>query len=402
MLVRVKLVCIVMVNIVKILIVFISRILLRALYVFPLKENRIFFSSFNGRGYNCNPKCIYEYMYKYYRSDYDLIWCLNDKCILLDKLGFICVKFLTIPYFYYLITSKIIVTNLEFEATLPKRKGQLLINTWHGGGAYKVCSNDLGIKNKSRCLFMKYVQNIRSRSTDFIISSCEKQIKAYKIDFNIDENKSLNIGMPRNDIFFNIDKNVMYKLRRVICNRYLIDHRKILILFAPTQRRNNLGGVIDDKIEIDVRRICDAVKERFGGESVMLYRCHTGVSGCVHEQTIDVSDYPDMQELLLVVDILITDYSSSIWDYSFTNKPGFLFTPDLDQYKKNTNFHTPIELWPFPYAKTTEELCEEILNYDETKAMKKIQIHHSLLDSYETGNATAKVCNIIKNYIDRS
>jgi len=391
-----------MVNIVKILIVFVSRILLRVSCVFPLKENRIFFSSFNGRDFNCNPKYVYEYICKYYKSDYECVWCLNDKSKLLNGCDFVCVMFLSISYFYYLFTSKVIVTNLEFEAILPKRKGQLLINTWHGGGAYKICSNDLGIKNRSRCLFMRYIRNLRSRSTDFIISSCKKQIEAYKMDFNIDANKSLNIGMPRNDIFFNIDKNVVHKLRQTICDRYLIDQRKILILFAPTQRRNNLGGVIDNKIEIDVRKICNAVEERFGGESVMLYRYHTGVSGVAQEQTIDVSNYPDMQELLLVVDILITDYSSSIWDYSFTNKPGFLFTPDLDQYKKNTDFHTPIEFWPFPYAKTSEELCEEILNYDETKAIEKIRIHHSLLGSCEAGNATAKVCNIIRNFIDRS
>lgn len=87
-------------------------------------------------------------------------------------------------------------------------------------------------------------------------------------------------------------------------------------------------------------------------------------------------------------DAFITDYSSSIWDWAMLRKPGFLFTPDLSDYEKDRGLYSPIETWPFPYAKTNEELEKLILDYDEKKADAKIQFHLDYTGSFETGNAS--------------
>lgn len=389
-----------MIDYIKLIAIYLLQIFLRAFFVFPIKQNRIFFSTHEGEAYNCNPKYIFEYMYEYWPSAYEYIWCLNNPGLLPPKYKVRCIKIFSLSYFYYLFTSKVIISNLGREVTFPKRKKQLLINTWHGGGAYKIVVNDVVKSSHSRSLFRKYIWwHLRSNRTDYIISSCQKQVESHKIEFNIDRDKCLNIGTPRNDCFFNYNAEKIRNIRLQICEYYHIEPNQLLILYAPTYRRTL--GKMEHTVKFDVPKVCAAIKKRFNREAVLLYRSHTGAYGIVPSPAVDVSNYLDMQELLLAVDVLITDYSSSIWDYTFTYKPGFLYTPDLEQYTMETNFHTPIDLWPYPYAKTIDELCNEILFYNEESAHKKIDAHHALLGSYEHGNATKKVCDVIQNFINQ-
>lgn len=96
------------------------------------------------------------------------------------------------------------------------------------------------------------------------------------------------------------------------------------MLFAPTWRKGRLRSE-----QLDIAMVKRAVSSKVGKSVVVLGRGHHTESGILEKNVIDVSDFPDMQKLLIASDILITDYSSSMWDYSFTEKPCFLFTPDL-------------------------------------------------------------------------
>jgi predicted RNase H-like HicB family nuclease len=109
------------------------------------------------------------------------------------------------------------------------------------------------------------------------------------------------------------------------------------------------------------------------------------------ENVIDVCDYPDMQELLCGADVLITDYSSCVWDYSFLKRPCFLFVPDKEEYTANTGFYVSVEEWPFMQADTLEELVDNMKNYDEALAKKEIDNHLQALGSYESGEC----CKVI-------
>jgi CDP-glycerol glycerophosphotransferase len=110
---------------------------------------------------------------------------------------------------------------------------------------------------------------------------------------------------------------------------------------------------------------------------------------------ISASDYPDMQELLYAADILITDYSSSMWDFSLTFKPCFIFAPDLKKYLAEQGFYTPIEEWPFPIAETNEQLIENINNINEEKYKQTVRKHHADLGSYENGTACEQFCHSV-------
>jgi CDP-glycerol glycerophosphotransferase len=122
-----------------------------------------------------------------------------------------------------------------------------------------------------------------------------------------------------------------------------------------------------------------------------IYRSENNVSKTV----ISVSDYPDMQELLCATDVLITDYSSCMWDFSFTYKPCFLYAPDLEEYKEARSFYTQPKEWPFSIAESNEQFIENIKNFDKETYEQAVKRHHYNLGSYETGTATEQLCNIL-------
>ena len=113
-------------------------------------------------------------------------------------------------------------------------------------------------------------------------------------------------------------------------------------------------------------------------------------------RAIDATSYPDMQELLCAADILISDYSSTIWDFSLMKKPCFLYCPDLDYYMNyDRGTYTPIETWPGILCRSNEELEQAILHFNEEEYIKKVEKHHRDLGSYETGHACEQVCRRI-------
>ena len=115
------------------------------------------------------------------------------------------------------------------------------------------------------------------------------------------------------------------------------------------------------------------------------------------EYVIDVTQYPDMQELLLIADVLITDYSSAIWDFSFLSRPIFLYATDLEEYDKERSFFVDIHKWGFPICENNEELQRAIEQFEQKKMMQQIEIHQNLMGSYETGEASKKLFEFIEN-----
>lgn len=381
-------------NYIKLIVIFSLRVILRVFYIFPIKQKRILFSASEGEAYSCSPKYVYKSLRQRYGDKFEYIWCLNNKNLIPQAERVKTVKFLSFAHIFYLMTSKVIVSNLGIEPFIPKRKNQLFINTWHGGGCYKDSGIDSAFITKSQVRVMAYMRDVRAKMTNYLVSSCSVFTTVYSEKFNIPKECVLNIGLPRNDLFFN---NVKSDIRSTICEAFHIPPQSIIVLYAPTFRglwRKSTHTVID----LDVAMLCEVVKKRFGKNCTILFRQHRFLGVEMIPDTIDVSSYQDMQELLCAADILITDYSSSIWDFSLMHKPGFLFTPDLEEYEKVTKFHTPIKDWQYPTAKNMNELCDNILSYDEEKAVERIDKHLKMMGSFENGSSTNRVCDIIAEW----
>jgi CDP-glycerol glycerophosphotransferase len=327
---------------------------------------------------------------EHYKEELLYIWIGSDRCKKGDS-HTIFVPYMSLKCIFYLLTSKIIISNQGFSAWIPFRKNQVLIDTWHGGGAYK----KVGIRDseKGKRPYLQFIVKKIGKRTDFILSSCKKFTDVTSKALLIDPAKFLPYGMPRNDMFFSSSVN-----KDLIRNKAGIDTATSIILYAPTYREepNHNNYKLSDA-GMDFSAVVNAAETRFNKKFVLLYRTHHAMRNMDinNDSFKNVTSYPDMQDLLYIADILITDYSSSMWDFSFSFKPGFLFTPDIEEYIGERGFYTPISAWPFPYAATNEQLCKNILNFNEEENIKKIKQHHEALGSYENGNATKKVSQLI-------
>ena len=349
------------------------------LYVFPIKQNRIILHSFNGKQYSCNPRSISEYIVKHYPNQYEIIWAFNEpnKFLFLEKDGIKIVKYRSIKRIFYEATAQISINNCGSYSWIPLRKKQMHINTWHAGGAYKKLQNDI---------FVDANRKKTAKETSHMLTSGTLFTK-YMIQqtFNF-EGEILKIGMPRNDVLFS-EKDMNERAEKVKAF-YKIPSDKFIVLYAPTWRFD--GNIPQPDFNI----ITDAIKKRFDREVVIFVRNHN-YSNNKCSGAVDVSEYMDMQDLLCTSDMLITDYSSSIWDYSFTNRPCFLFVNDLEKYGADPGFCTDIHNWGFPICLNNSELCDAISSFDERVFKQKMKEKHEYYGSYETGTATEKFCQLI-------
>lgn len=364
-----------------------KRLFTKLFWLIPLKNNKIFFSSYEGKQYSCNPKAIYEQL-KNEEKSYYYIWEYNSSSVPDElKQNVIIVKHNSLSYFYHLLTAKYIITNSGISAAISLRKEQVCVNTWHGGGAYKKVGAVVDEKvNGTACKELAII----AKQTSYFLSSSQEFTKVMEKSTFIPRNKFLNIGMPRNDIFFAPSK--MENLRKKVRDYCNLSDEKKVVLFAPTYRGKS-GNMHYSTLIPDIDNLTRALKSKFGGEWVVLYRSHyykTTVEN--NPSIIDVSEYQDMQELLCLADVLITDYSSCIWDYSLIFRPCFLFVPDLEEYENERGgFYTQISTWPGIVCKNDEELAKKIFYYNRVEYIQKVKIHHSSLVSYDKGTATEQL-----------
>lgn len=348
-------------------------------FVFPIKNNRIFFSAYSGRQYSCNPKYISDWIEQNYKDEFEIIWAFNepDAFSYLKNRNIKCVKFKSIKYLYYLLTSKIVIDNVESWSILPKRTGQYVINTWHGGGAYK----GVGLKRKDTSETLdKNMLRKNERISIYLSSSKVFSQMTLRESFQYN-GKIMECGMPRNDLLIKNDENK----KNIIKEKLGINKKTGIVIYAPTFRHD-----LKYKYMLNYEKTLNALKNRFGKEWIMLIRTHYYLQSEKIESSRvkNVSDYPDMQELLLISDVLITDYSSSIWDFSLMKKPCFLFMPDYNEYIDEREFYTPIQDWPYPASFSMEDLEDKIIKYDHEIAKKRILNHHIKLGICESGMAS--------------
>lgn len=373
----------------------IMRIALSPFRLFPVKKNRIVLYNNLGYKYSDNPKCVAEYLSKEYPGKFEIIFPMTDMSMSeeLKKRGITVVRNNSPAYFYYAVTCHVFLTNSGGFSFLPMRKKQYVINTWHGGGAYKKCGIDM---YEDTPLFRKDLR-LSADMTNVFLSTCHRFSDALHSSMLIPLDTFWEIGMPRNDAMLRKDPAVREKIREKL--GLAEDER--FVLFAPTYRKpedNYFNDSVAISYGIDCDRVCAALEKRFGGHWRFAFRLHPLVvnrESLPGKNVMDLSDYPDMQDLLCAADAMINDFSSSMWDFMLTGRPSFLFAMDLDHYVATTEVYTPVDEWPFPKSVNNDELEENILTFDEEKYAADCKRHYDALGGCESGCATQKVCRRI-------
>lgn len=369
------------------------RMLLRVLYIFPINRKRIFFSSYEGNSISCNPKYIYKRLYEIYGQKLEYIWECNNvpkEC----AENVIYVSHNSLKYIFFIMTSKVLVSNTGISALFPLRKDQLVINTWHGAGCYKKAGVDFAETNNQEYRKRQYYVD---KNLDYYLSGCAAWTDVFSKAVLVSPKKFLPTGSPRVDMLINgVDKEFVDKVKDAI----KIDRDIRVVLYAPTYRGDRHSPE-EAKCPIDVKKLLAALNAKFGGNWIFAYRCHyaTASQFASVDNSIDLSNYADMQDLLCIADVLISDYSSSIWDFSFTGKPCFLFCYDLHRYTDQRDFYMPIMEWHFPVSTNMNELLKQIKTFSEKDFIEGMKLHHRELGSYEKGDATEQVVKLVSKVL---
>jgi len=374
--------------------------LMRILYnfmknVLPVDNKLILFESGLGKHYADSPRYIYEEIVDR-GLNYKKVWVYNKNMRFKDP-NTIKVRRLSPKYFYYLARAKVWVNNQNFPTYIRKRKSTTFVQTWHGTPLKKMLFDIKEVHGRSD----DYVERVRNaiKNWDYLISPSPYATRAFKSAFKF-EGDILEIGYPRNDLFYKEDSHI---LANKVKKRLNIPFEKKVILYAPTFRDNQTSK--KNKFIFDLKLDLNALKEKLGNEYMILLRMHVLISNKikVDEQlddfVINVSDYPEMQELLLISDILITDYSSVMFDYANTKRPIMFFTYDLDEYKeKLRGFYIDFESEaPGPLLSNSEEIISAVLNVNEMEREYN-EKYMSFIKKYcllEDGNATKRAVDIL-------
>lgn len=374
-----------------------SRIALFPLRLLPIKDSRVLLINDLSYNYSGNMKVIDQWLEKNDNAIGEILFAVKNprECEQLhpnlNKTKF--VKFNSLSYFVSAMTSRVCVTNSGGLSYIPLRPSRFVINTWHGGGAYK----QLGIHCYEDTPVFRKDLKLSAEQYDLFLSTNRKFTRALSEAFCIPEEVFWEIGMPRNDLLVDYNSEEAQQRRTVVREELGLSDEDKLVLFAPTYRKvddNYFKESISIPYGIDPARVCNALKKRFGGNWIFGYRMHPCIvnqDGFYAEESINLSDYEDMQDLLLAADVMVNDFSSSMWDFMLTGKPSFLFAVDLDHYIESTKVYTPVSEWPFPSARDNSTLEYNILTFSEEDYKADLQSHYDALGGCETGCATEKV-----------
>lgn len=298
--------------------------------------------------------------------------------------------------------SDVIVTDNHLPKILlklfEKKPNQLVINTWHGSlGIKKIGMEGHGFNEHTKQKFLKLLNCL-----DVMISNCEWESNVYRNSIGwVGEIKTL--GHPRNDIFFlSPDENA--KIKQKVYENLHIPADSYLILIAPTYRCHGTDEEYKKTLNYDFDNIKNAFKKRFDKTPIIALRLHPElkkqrVADCFKEGIIDATSYPDIQELLVASDAMITDYSSCIFDFLFTRKPGFIFAPDRKHYEMARGLYFPLEESPFPVAEDNETLCKNIVNFDNNLYQKRVEEFLKSRNVVDDGHASERVVELIKEHL---
>lgn len=327
----------------------------------PIDKKKILFSSYYGRGYSDSPKAIAQALLDS-GEDVKLCWLVKSQAeaaTLPEGITPIDQNNALARIMAY-STSRVWVDNCR-KYVRRKRNGQFYMQTWHGFALKRIEADAV------QALEDEYIRGSKADSaqTDVIVSGSGFMTGLYRNSFWYD-GEVAELGTPRNDIFFRNNSEIPAKIR--IALNLATDRR--LLLYAPTFRSDHSL----DCYALDAERALRACETRFGGDWTALIRLHPNIASQSAglfpydgERIVDATAYPDMQELLAGVDLLITDYSSSMFDYALRGKPCIQFALDIESYAKERNFYFPLDDLPFPMAQSNGELEQLLAQYDQTR-----------------------------------
>ncbi len=378
-----------------------------------IDKNKIVFTSFNGH-YSDSPKYISEKIHEL-APKISQVWLVSPKYMSLLPDYVSGVEIGTKEAELALSSARAHVDNVygvrsymrrsngffarlihSFYACLVKKRGQYLFTTWHGT-PLKRMSRD--VAGNTDCAFS--CPNATMLMGNLYTLEIMKRLSFGKIKMEL-------TGTPRNDLMFISDE----KKHEIKCKLGLPEDNKIVI-YAPTFRtdgadienKNVLRSGVEQMNSMDIPKLLEALSERFGGNFSLVCRFHYHVEAMIDFDALEKAHpgmiingnkHDDMAEYLAVSDVLITDASSSMFDFSLSKKPCFLLFPDVEYYaNEERGFYMDLDSLPYPWSRDVDGMMENIKNFDGEKYIQGVEKLLEKMGNADNGKASEKCAEYI-------
>ncbi|MGN7854440.1 MULTISPECIES: CDP-glycerol glycerophosphotransferase family protein [Exiguobacterium] len=363
---------------------------------FPQKRNRVLFESFLGKQYSDSPRAIYELMSTMH-PECELIFSKQRGVTFPPDVK--TVDRLTFRWIYLLATSRVWVSNSRLPGWLIKPKKTYYLQTWHGTPLKKLAL-DMDDVQMANTTTERYKQGFKQETAKWsgLISPNAYSSSIFRRAFAF-EGEMLEIGYPRNDIFYQEARHA--KIKETVYRHYEIDSSKKVLLYAPTWRDNAFEG--QGKYSFELPFSLEEFEKRFGDEYVLLIRMHYLVGSrldvTAYPSVRNTSDYPDIAELYMASDALITDYSSVMFDFAHLSRPILFYTYDLEHYRDQLRgFYFDFEQEaPGPLLSTETALFEELNQLDDwhTRYASAFRAFQETYCQWDDGQASERAMKTI-------
>lgn len=353
----------------------------------PIQEKRFFFSNYFGKsGFGDNLKYIAEELHNKEPAS-EIFWAVDKN----QNGGFPSyvkvVKNGSIQWFWAAITSKYWIDNERKHLYMYKKPTQFYLQTWHGGISLKYIEMDAIDSYPEKVSYLAERRHDNKIVNAYISNSkfCTNMYRtAFKYKGEIWEE-----GYPRNDILI---KGNNEEIRKKVLDQFRICEDSIVIMYAPTYRKSKTIDIY----KIDFKKILDSFKNKYKKNVVLLLRLHPNLVMKANKieytnSVINASNYPDIQELMVAADALITDYSNVMFEFSYQLKPCFLYAPDFNEYLEDRNLYFDYESLPYPIAYNLVQLTSNINEFRISKYKLDVKKFWENIDVIEPGDAARRI-----------
>ncbi len=372
---------------------FVEKILFVVSHLIPIKK-QIFFSSFSGKNCVDNPRYISIRFHELY-PNYQQVWVKRKNYNINFPEYVKVVEWGSFNMILEMLRSKIWIDSHLKPLWIPKRKKQFYIETWHGGLGMKKIGFD---SNKKIPELEKKTILHNTKMINLLISNSTWLSNIFRRSY-LYNGQILKCGYPKVDAFMRDNEKTYFNVRKQL---NLSAEAKI-ILYAPTFRDSEEL----DMYNIDLKKLINFVDNLNSDKWYLLVKLHPVVSLKsksffeFNDQIIDVTNFSDMQKLILATDIFITDYSSGIFDFALLKRPGFIYASDIEEYEKERGLYFDIKKMPFPFSSTTDELIKNIANFDSKKYLKNLNQYFDKVGLVQNGDSSDIICKIIIREIEK-
>jgi CDP-glycerol glycerophosphotransferase len=318
-------------------------------------EDVVLYESFGGRDCFDSPRAVHEELVRR-DAPFEHLWVVRDGACTAPKTA-VAVRGRSEEYYEAYARARYVVSNDHWPRWLSRRDEQIWVQTWHGPPLKKL-GHDLARLPRAVREYRR-ISSQRGENWQYVVSPGAFATPILERAFPV-AGEVIETGLPRTDLLFRPERDrVVAEVKRCLG----VSAGKRVVLYAPTYRDHlgtrdgySLGPLLD----------LAALRAELPDDTAVLFRKHRLMVGTLPapaaEAAIDVSRFPDANELLLAVDVLVTDYSSAIFDFATLNRPILFFTPDLETYRDEVrgfsiDFEDDV---PGPLLRTTDDVAEAL------------------------------------------